>query len=241
MCSIQPTTIGLVCCWLILQACQGDCAKNTGTITKQSRPLTAFKQVIVRDGIQLQLIQSTEERLDLEAGANLLSGIQAQQEGDVLTIQNNNACNWVRNQKIPIKATLYFKDLEVLTMLGFGNLTTPDTLRLNQLRFVHNGQGDADLLIRCPEMEVLVVELGNVTLAGNATRLTLTMDSFGSFRGERLQVSECTLAHSAEGDAWLRVSKLLQGELRNVGNVWLWGNPTIAVEQRRSGRIIFRP
>jgi hypothetical protein len=76
-----------------------DCFTDRGLTAVEKRKLDVFRNIKLGKRIQLVLIEDTVNYAIVEAGSHLLPSIVTSVEGEVLTIQNNNKCNWVRTYK----------------------------------------------------------------------------------------------------------------------------------------------
>ncbi len=76
-----------------------DCFRSTGETVSESNALSEnITKIIVYDNIGIRLINTNESEFKrtLTGGKNLLNDITFEEENGVLTIKNENKCNWVR-------------------------------------------------------------------------------------------------------------------------------------------------
>jgi len=203
-----------------------DCFKSTGSMTQQSRVIDDFDSILLHDNINLILQKSNENLLKIEAGQNILPKIEVKVENQKLTIKNASSCNWVRDQKIPVNVTVYFKNLTSIEHMGYGNITNIDTLKLNSLDILISGQGDVKLTVDIQNIDCNLNKLGDVELTGKCNDLGLISFTHGFFRGKGLQAKVISAYHSGQGDFELYAISSLDISVASIGDVYYRGNPT---------------
>ena len=120
---IVPLTFGI---GFVMNSCKkenlGDCFKGTGTIETRIREVSDFKNVIVKDKIDLYVTQGPNYEVKIEAGKNLHMNIRTTVNNGTLTIENVNKCNFVRSPKKKIIAYVTLPYLRMVRNAGTGTL-----------------------------------------------------------------------------------------------------------------------
>src|ERR1035438_2692627 len=75
----------------------GDCITSTGTIVQEERRVGDFDSINVQDYVNIILTQDSVNKVVVEAGQNIISGITTNVIHDVLYINNTLKCNWLRS------------------------------------------------------------------------------------------------------------------------------------------------
>lgn len=223
-------------------ACEsvGDCAKREGVWIVTELAIEPFNKVAVNQNIDLQIIPSTEQKLELEFGTNLLDEFSAQVKDGVLTLENLNNCNWSRSYRKP-KVFLYTPTLEAISQYGFGNITCSDTLFANILNIeVKNGSGDVSLMLSTNSFSLVSNGSANITLMG---KTDVFKPSFywnnGRLYAYDFKADQVVIRHRGYNDLFIWADDEILGHIENEGNVYYKGTPTaIAVEETWNGRLI---
>jgi len=238
-------SIHLFCCLLagiLFFGCEnvGDCAKREGEWVKTELAVDPFTKVTINQNIDLQIIPSAEQKLELEFGETLLDEFSAEVKDGVLSLENLNSCNWSRSYRKP-KVFLYTPSLEAISQLGFGNITCTDTLFVNSLNLeVKGGSGDVSLIISANTFSIVSNGSANITLSGKAE---VFKPSFywnnGRLYAYDLLSNQVELRHRGYNDLFIRANQKISGFIENEGNVYYKGSPAIiSVEETWNGKLI---
>ena len=89
----------------------GNCLTSTGKIIQEVRSVGAFDSIDVRDNVNVILIMDSVNKVVVESGKNIISGITTDVADHQLTIQNLNKCNWLRSYDKPLNVYISVKKL----------------------------------------------------------------------------------------------------------------------------------
>lgn len=219
----------------------GDCFKSNGAITIIERSISGFHTIVLKDNIDLILKSSNENSLSIEAGENLLNGIKTSVEDSVLTIENNNWCNWVRSYDSPIIAYLDFVNLDTIEYRSIGNVSSNDTIRLRNLVInVREGAGVIDFIVNT-EMIYCNLHYGtaDIKMRGLSNFCSVYSASFGLIDNRGLLSNQVYLNNKSSNDLYVFAKDILEVTIENIGNVYYTGNPyQILLSQSGTGELI---
>ena len=74
-----------------------DCTKSSGELTTRIYDDFIFDKILVFKGINLRIIQSSNYRIEVQAGVNLIDDISVTVVNGQLQLRDNTTCNWVRD------------------------------------------------------------------------------------------------------------------------------------------------
>ena len=230
---------------LIISSCDkntaGDCFKSTGPVQTEERPISGFHTILLKDNIDLELHSSNVNTLFIEAGENLLSGINTSVVDSVLVIENNNRCNWVRSYDSPLKACLNFTRLDTIEYRSIGNISSTDTVFVDELVInVWEGAGDISFLVNT-EMLFCNIHYGtaDIKMSGVSQVSFIYSASFGLVDNRALIARQVYLNNKSSNDVYVRAKERLEVTIENIGNVYYVGNPDeITLNQVGSGELI---
>ena len=232
---------------LCISACEkadfGDCVKSTGPITSETLELSAFDIIELYDNIDVVLIQDTFYSAEIIAGKNLIDKIKIRQTANVISLKNENSCNWVRSFKKSITVRITAPDLVMLNYFGSGNISSAGTLHYKELN-VHawEASGSIDIDLICP-LSVFALHTGPVDLKlrGTAGVVTLYAAGFGTADVRTLDVDYFFVNNQGTGHFYVTSNVLLEVRIGGTGNIYCSSKPTLVnvLENTGSGELIF--
>lgn len=218
-----------------------DCFNNTGKIEKTERPVSYFHTIRLNDNVNLHLVQSNQDKLVLEAGTNLMRKIVTEvSEDSVLTISNENSCNWVRSYNKPINVYLNVKYLRYIEYRSVGNITNTDTLRLDSLQIdIFEGAGEIKLTLRTYVCAVnLHYGTADVILNGKGVANIFYLLGAGKIDAREFEADHVYLRNWSSNDMFVWADKFLSAEIKGLGNVYYKGKPGIESSLLGEGELL---
>jgi hypothetical protein len=219
-----------------------DCFKSTGKITQTERIVSDFHTIVLRDNIDLQLRQSDQNKLVLEAGNNLMSKIYTDvSNSGVLEIKNENRCNWVRSYDKPITVYLDFVKLDTLVYRSVGNVTNEDTIRADTLVVeVNEGAGRIELKVDTYKILTnLHYGTADITTSGKTVVSLVYLAGFGMIDNSQLIANHIYLNNKSSNDIFINAITTIEATIENIGDIYYLGNPgSVSVEKLGPGNLI---
>lgn len=229
----------------------GDCLKSTGTMTSKQIEVPAFDKIRVNKGIGLVVTQGSEYKVEVRTGENLINDIKIKVIGDLLTIQDNTSCNWVRDygQTIVYITAPNLTEIHSKTeqnIVSNGLITYPNLL----LTAMDDNDGSAgagtgDFVFQVNN-DNLILESNNVsrfTIIGQTNNLSLhAWEGNGIMDTQNLASKDIKLYHRGSNDMFIHPILSISGDIYNVGNVYCYSKPldeNIHVNQHYQGRLFF--
>lgn len=218
-----------------------DCFNSTGKIEKVERETGDFNSVVLKDNINLFIQPSTQNKLVLEAGSNLMNKIKTEvNEEGVLEIRNENTCNWVRSFDKPLNVYLEFKTLDSLEYRSIGTVTCDDTLRMDHfLVNVHEGSGILNLKVNIREFQVnLHYGTADINVSGKIGSGYYYQAGAGRIDASATVSKSVYIRNWSSNDMYIWATKLISAEIRGVGNIYYKGNPQTALTGSGKGKLL---
>ncbi|MBP6091713.1 MAG: DUF2807 domain-containing protein [Crocinitomicaceae bacterium] len=133
-----------------LLACEKEedrsCFKTVGADSSKEIAITATRKLDLKSDITYFIYYDTIERVVVKGGKNLLNFVDVVQNGDQLTIENNNGCSFLRNYKDDITVEIYVSNLKKIEFAGSKKLMSTQQLQLDSLTInAYDGSGVIDL------------------------------------------------------------------------------------------------
>jgi len=218
----------------------GDCFKSTGKIVERDRAILPFDRLEIHDRINVFLTYAPNYNLRVKAGRNLLQLIDTEVKDNTLIIENNNKCNWVRSFKKEIDVYVSTPNLRKLTYYGsadvrFTNPFVIDTLLIN----THDASGDIYLNLMSDYVE-LKCHTGSVSIKseGIVNELICFMGANGRINTLNTISNKVLAVNENTGKLSVHATQELNAEIRGIGDIEYFGNPTIKLIDDASGNLI---
>lgn len=227
---------------LFIFACKPDrCLHTTGAIIIEERKPGGFTGITIQDVFSVEIIPDSSDRIELVAGEKLLPFISIINTNQHLTIKNENQCNWLRSFRNRPLLKIYTDSLTHIIVEGEIDLVFTDTLFADSLIYeVWTGLSTADILISTHKFVFsLNGGSGKFTVAGNAGLSYIYAVGAGFVYAGEMPCDYGYITNVSTGDIFVNVTKELIVRLRNSGDVYYSGCPTIVsiAEQSINGRL----
>lgn len=205
-----------------------DCLKSAGSTTKEFRALKGFDKIQIYNYFNVYLKSDTVNKIEIEAGENIIQNIETNIVDSVLIIKDLNACGFMKGYKeknIYISAKKYTS----LIIEDGVNLFSVDTLRFDKMLIRYLSDiGASDITAKCRMLHFEVwYGAGNFTLKGKADYLTLGMNSMSNTFAEDLEANYSTVRNNSLGNIYVNAKKRLNVSILSEGNVYYKGKPEI--------------
>ena len=167
------------------------------------------------------------EQVVIDGGSNLTHNIVANVSDGILTLKNNNICNWLRSYKKSI-ITVYIimPRVTYITNAGVGNITSSDTITMDSLNVRTTSAGDINLLVHSSQIWGHCFGAGDLTLSGTCTNFACTFFAGTGFvYCNNLKTSFTFISTTSTGDCYINASSLLIDYIYQRGNIYFSGSP----------------
>lgn len=214
------------------------CFKINGAMGTKTIELDPFNRIELGPRIKYVLVQDTLEKLVIIGGENLLNFISADISEGILTVKNENKCNFLRSYRQDIVVEIHLKSISYVIFEGTKDLTCESPLLLDNLIFViRDGAGHCDLNVLCDELDMVVTSgWGNFNLSGQVNYLRMDIRSNGHGSAYDLHVND-SLNIISKSSELVKINSdgiPLRAEIGSYGSVWYIGNPSW-IEYNRYG------
>lgn len=113
------------------------CFKGSGDDVSQERSPGYFHSLSIYDFIDIRLIQDSTDHVVVRCGENLQGNVTTEVENGVLTIRDENKCNWLRSLPISIEVDVHFTEMRNVRNEGSGKLSCVGRIIEDEFEF-HN-------------------------------------------------------------------------------------------------------
>jgi hypothetical protein len=218
----------------------GPCFESVGSSSSETRVLPSFNQISLYDDINL-FIAIGLQQVQIQGGQNLIKSISTDVSNQVLTIKNNNTCDWLRSyKKSVINVYVTVPSLAYVTAYGYGTIQSIDTINIDSFQVETKSASDVQLTIHSKFMAAHLFGSGNLTLTGICSQFNCNFYSGSGFvYCNELITGYVFLSSSTTGDSYIYTNGGLSALLYNDGNLYYSGNPTsISCQTYGKGQLI---
>lgn len=202
----------------------GDCFKSTGSIVKESRPVSYFYAIDVEKKVDVILRYGNSDEITVEAGENIIGGITTRIENNTLYITNENKCNWVRSYSNPVNVYVTTNHLRQIYQRGNGKISSDGILTYDSLYMETWSSGDIKLAVESDLLENRQhVSVGDVEVTGVARQLYVYNNGNGFCTMGNLQTKITQVDNQGTGDTYVKVDSILHYGISGIGNIYLYG------------------
>lgn len=225
-----------------------NCIQIAGDLTTIEHNIDPFDRILANKNIELFLLQGSEYHLKIESGEHLISDINYTIDNSgLLTLNDNNQCNWVRNY-VPTKIFVTTPNLKEIrsntqyTIKSEGILTFPN-LKLISENFNQDNisSGDFNLHVQNESVSVISNNISQFFISGSTDTLFVGFYSgTTAFFGANLLAQDVEISHRSSHDITVHPVQSLSGVLRSTGNLISVNEPpNVDVSVLYTGSLIF--
>jgi hypothetical protein len=201
-----------------------DCFKTSGEIIEQEILLDAFHTIEVLDEVDVYLSNSEDQHVIIKAGKNLIPKINLKVKDEILTITNDNSCNWKRSPENP-GIYIHSNDVTSIHIYDYINIYAEDTLSQNSLFIFSDGTGNFNMKLDVDSLRIESIYISNFEVSGNTDYLHLNFINDGQYYGKNLKSAFCKINHNGSNRIEVYPIESLKGTLRSTGSLYYYYDP----------------
>jgi len=215
---------------ILLCSCNKDgsrCLSPSGRIIIQDRHISEFDSIRVLDNVDVILVQDSMNRVQVEAGENIIGGIRTELSGRELVLSNSNMCNWMRSYSKPINVYVSVKNLLKINYDGSGDIHCTDTIRTGYLKLeMWGGCGNINLKINVDD-GYFIQYMGTATLvvSGICKISNVHAGDYGLLNLGALKTGYTFVTNNSSNDCYVSAIHGINATISSIGNIYYKGDP----------------
>lgn len=215
-----------------------DCFKRTGDIIQDTRSLSGFTELLIKDNVNVFITQDSVFEVTVEAGKNIAPLISTEVVGTTLVCSNKNRCNFTRSYKKPLNIYIHMPLITEIESTGTGNVKSLNTIETPACYLRTVSSGNTELTINTPQLTTSMHGSADLTLYGTALSHECDAAGSGFLKAEGLHTNYTYLHSSTLGLCYIYVTNLLICRLDQKGDIFCYGNPkTVNTTSSSTGRL----
>lgn len=224
-----------------------DCLQASGEMVVREYTLDAFDRIIVHENIELTIKTGSEYLLKVTAGEHLISDVKYNISEGLLSLTDNNQCNWVRSYT-PTKIVLTTPTLTEIRSNTQYSISSDGVLIFQNLNLISENfnqdnisSGDFNLQVQNENLRIISNNLSQFFISGHTDTLFVGFYSgITAFFGADLEANHITVYHRSSHDMVVNPQESLSGELRSTGDLISTQRPSfVDVQELYTGNLIF--
>ena len=205
---------------------------NGNVITEDRMVDTGFDQVKGSAGIDVYLIEGTEEKIVVEADENLLEIIETEISNGKLTIGTTSGKNIGRCKSKKVFVT--YKQLESIASSSGADVIANNVVKSKTLTLDASSGSDLEVEVFANELFVESSSGADIRVSGKTSKLVADASSGSSINAKELKAISCNAEASSGADVTVNVKENLKAAASSGGDIIYYGDPEVATS--RSGR-----
>jgi hypothetical protein len=196
--------------------------KGNGKIITKEISVSSFLRLHLSINGNVELIQSDEEKVVIEADENLQDYFEVVNSGKTLYVTGGNKL-WIPVfTKLSVK--VYCRQMNMLYNALHGNVFSNNQLIGNDsFELKVHAQGDTKLNIKAPSVKVNAACHGNIELKGECHELTIKNASQGDIDCKEMIADITSLSNASQGDIKLYSKEEISIKHAGQGDVFYYG------------------
>jgi len=187
--------------------------------------LSDFQELSASTSVKIDLIQSNENKIEIDIVKGDLEDLRIEESGDQLKIywKSRKGPNWGNNRKANI--TLYHNGFDEIDVSAGANVYSNDVIKSDEFDAHVNSGGSLELELDAGEVDVHVNSGGSFKAEGVAETLEVDADSGGFFGGYKLKAKHVDASANSGGAAKVFASESIKARVNSGGSVKYKGEP----------------
>jgi hypothetical protein len=215
-----------------------DCIKRTGDIIRDTRSLSGFTKLLIKDNVNVFITQDSVFEVTVEAGKNIAPLIITEIDGTTLVCRNTNRCNFTRSYKKPLNIYIHMPIIIDIDCRGTGNVKSLNTIETPAIHLNTISSGNTELTLNTPQLTTSMHGSADLTLYGTALGHECYSGGSGFLIAAGLHTNYTYLHSTTLGLCYIYVANQLICRLDQKGDIFCYGNPkNVNVTTYGSGRL----
>lgn len=212
--------------------------RASGNMVSKNIDLSTFSGIDLRLPADVEIIQSNEFKIEMQARENIINLIRTQIINGNLQL---DISGWNIKGRNEMHFKIYTSDLAFLRVAGSGSIQSQAMFPQRDWKLFIDGSGNINANVNGIKTDARVSGSGNINMHGTTTELQTNISGSGNIYAFNLPAEKLDATISGSGIIETNVSKTLSATISGSGNIYYKGQPNITqVSISGSGKIINR-
>jgi hypothetical protein len=211
--------------------------KGNGDITTETRNTGDYDGIKCAGTMDFILVAGNEGEIKLEGESNLLEHIVTEIKGGNLIVKVKKGYSLRSSKYKGIKITIPFKEINVVSLAGSGDIVSQDKITSNKLSVSLAGSGDIVLDVETNELVGSLAGSGDLTLKGKTNDFKISLAGSGDFHAFDLKSENAEASLAGSGDIKISCNIVLKVRIAGSGDIEYKGSPKVTKKVSGSGSV----
>ncbi len=212
--------------------------QGSGTITRKEIPVSSFLRLHLSARGTVYIEQADEEKVIIEADDNLLDYFEVVNSGRTLYVTSEAKLR--KPVFTDLKITVRVRQVDTISNVGLGNVESLNQLVCTEPILVKiHSQGDTNLDINAPKIEVVMACQGNVTFRGECNEAKIKTSSQGDLDCKNLRAKDLYIKNMSQGNILLYAEESISITHMGQGYIHYFGPGRLKdIKQHGQGEVV---
>jgi hypothetical protein len=215
-----------------------DCFKPNGKEITELRLPGSFSKIEVFDKVFVNVYKGSDHKVEVTAGKNIIKNVRTRIKDNVLIIENNNTCNFVRGYKREIVVNVTVPYMRKITNSGVATIRMEQNFVQDTLELRVQNSGDVYINGTFNEVRTSSHGNGDIYLSGSANSFYIYTHGTNFVKAEDLVVKDFTFVETISiGDCYINATQLnrLDYHIHASGDIFYSGTPAYITDYKGEG------
>lgn len=195
---------------------------------KDSRDVSSFDGVDVSAGIEVLLVESNKNFVEVDVTKGELDELITEVDGSTLEIKwkSKRSWSWGNNNR-SAKVIVHYTELNDLEASSGSSVKSAQTINSENFDVDVSSGASIKIDLDCSNLTVDVSSGASLTLEGNSDEQTANASSGASYRGENMISKVADVSCSSGASAKIHATKELSADVSSGGTIRYAGEPDV--------------
>ena len=203
----------------------GEKVTGSGNVTTKTHEVEPFSKLKIATVCKVEIIQSENEAVIVEADENLHEYIEIENRGNQLVVKTRDNVNFKSFKKLIIR--IHVKAINDLNIASVGNMICTNELVADELNVKVSSVGNTELKLKVGSTDCKFSTVGRLKIEGSADNAVVKNSSVGGVDMEEFQVKVLHINNSSVGGIQVYASEEIYVTHSGVGGLTYAGNPQV--------------
>lgn len=199
---------------------------GNGDVVKETRDVRSFDAIDVSSSFKVELTQSDEESLVIEADENILEHIYTEVIGGTLKIYTKGNIRKVNT----MRAYISFKNIDEIELSGACIVKGMNKMKFSDFTIDASGASEVELSLTANRIRLDLSGSTEIDFAGYADELAIDASGASDIRAFDFEVKDCLVDASGASTIKVFVTENLEVESSGATTVKYKGRPSIDID-----------
>jgi hypothetical protein len=193
-----------------------------GEVVQKTLTVSDFHGIEVEGAMDVELTQSAERSVVVEAQANIADLVTTEVKNGVWHLGTKEGYTTSKNFVVRVSVP----SIDMIAMEGSGDLKGHGTFKMSELALSTAGSGNISIDVEAGNVNTAVSGSGDVKLGGSCTKLKVSVAGSGDVNAKGLRSATASVSVAGSGDVAVNTSEELNASIAGSGDVTYEGSPS---------------